>query len=46
MTAQNILWDKKYDYQRSINQLKDENSALKARIWNVEKENRRMERQI
>ena len=46
MTAQNILWDKKYDYQRGINQLKEANSSLKARIWNVEKENRRMERQI
>jgi len=29
-----------------INQVKEENSSLKARIWNVEKENRRMERQI
>ena len=46
MNAQNILWDKKYDYQRGINQLKESNSALKAKIWNMEKENRRMGRQI
>ena len=26
--------------------MKEENSSLKARIWNFEKENRRMERQI
>lgn len=35
MTAQNILWDKKYNYQCSINQLRDENSGLRARIWNM-----------
>ena len=46
MNAQNILWDKKYDYQQGINQLKDSNSSLKAKIWNIEKENRRMEKQI
>lgn len=46
MTAQNIIWDKNYNYKCLINQVKEENSSLKARIWNVEKENRRMERQI
>jgi len=46
MTAQNIIWDKNYNFKCVINQIKEENSSLKARIWNVEKENRRMERQI
>lgn len=46
MTAQNIIWDKNYTFKCLINQAKDENSSLKARIWNLEKENRRMERQI
>jgi hypothetical protein len=32
--------------KESINILKEENSSLKARIWNVEKENRKMDRQI
>ncbi len=45
-TAQNLIWDKNYTYKCLINQAKDENSSLKARIWNLEKENRRMERQI
>lgn len=42
MTAQNIIWDKNYSFKCLINQIKDENSSLKARIWNMEKENRRM----
>jgi hypothetical protein len=46
MAAQNIIWDKNYNFKCVINQIKEENSSLKARIWNVEKENRRMERQI
>jgi hypothetical protein len=46
MTAQNIIWEKNYNYKCVINQVKEENSGLKARIWNVEKENRKMERQI
>jgi len=46
MVAQNIIWDKNYNFKCVINQVKEENSSLKARIWNVEKENRRMERQI
>lgn len=46
MTAQNIIWDKNYNYKCVINAVKEDNSSLKARIWNVEKENRRMERQI
>ena len=46
MTAQNIIWDKNYNFKCVINQIKEEISSLKARIWNVEKENRRMERQI
>jgi hypothetical protein len=29
-----------------INDVKEENSTLKAHIWNMEKENRRMERQL
>jgi hypothetical protein len=46
MTAQNLIWDKNYNYKCVINTVKEENSSLKARIWNVEKENRKMERQI
>lgn len=46
MTAQNIIWDKNYTYKKAINHLKEENSSLKARVWNVEKENRKMGRQI
>lgn len=46
MNAQNIIWDKNYTFKCLINQATTENSALKARIWNIEKENRRMERQI
>jgi FtsZ-binding cell division protein ZapB len=46
MTAQNIIWTKNYELKEGINKLKEENSSLKARIWNVEKENRKMDRQI
>lgn len=46
MTAQNIIWDRNYRCKCAINQIKEENSSLKAKIWNVEKENRKMERQI
>jgi hypothetical protein len=37
MTAQNIIWDKNYNYKQIINLLKEDNSSLKAKIWNVEK---------
>jgi hypothetical protein len=46
MTAQNIIWVKNYELKEGINKVKEENSSLKARIWNVEKENRKMDRQI
>jgi hypothetical protein len=46
MTAQNIVWGKNYQLKQRINTLKEENSSFKARIWNVEKENRKMDRQI
>ena len=46
MTAQNIIWDKNYNFKCIINEAKEENCSLKAHIWNIEKENRRMERQI
>lgn len=46
MAAQDIIWDKNYNSICLINLIKEENCSLKARIWNVEKENRRMERQI
>lgn len=46
MTAQNLIWDKNYNYKCVINQVKEENSSLRARIWNVQKQNRKMERQI
>jgi hypothetical protein len=42
MAAQNIIWDKNYNFKCIINEAKEENSSLKARIWNMEKENRRM----
>ena len=35
MTAQNIIWGKNYNLKQKINTLKEENSSLKARIWNV-----------
>ncbi len=35
MTAQNIIWDKNYNYKVSINGLKEENCSLKSRIWNM-----------
>lgn len=44
--AQNIIWDKNYTFKCLINQTKEHNSSLRARIWNMEKENRKMERQI
>jgi hypothetical protein len=37
MTAQNLIWDKNYNFKCVINQVKEENNSLKARIWNVEK---------
>jgi cell division protein FtsB len=46
MTAQNLIWDKNYHCKCAMNRVKEENSALKARIWNLEKENRKMERQV
>ena len=44
--AQNIIWDKNYNFKCLINEAKEENSSLKAYIWNMVKENRRMERQL
>ena len=35
MTAQNIIWIKNYELKEGINKVKEENSSLKARIWNV-----------
>ena len=37
MNAQNIIWDKNYQFKCIINQVKEENSSLKAKIWNMEK---------
>ena len=42
MAAQNILWDKNYSFKCVINEAKEENNSLRAHIWNIEKENRRM----
>lgn len=44
--AQNIIWEKNYQLKVLINALKEDNSSLKARLWNFEKENRKMDKQI
>jgi uncharacterized protein (DUF3084 family) len=46
MEIQNILWEKNYRLKTSINSLKEENNALRARAWNLSKENRKMKKQI
>lgn len=46
MEIQNILWEKNYRLKTSINGLKEENNALRARAWNLSKENRKMKKQI
>lgn len=40
------LWDQVYLTKIKINQLKEENSNVKAKIFNLEKENRRFQKQI
>lgn len=43
---QNRIWLTNYSYKISINRLKEQNSSLKAKLWNLEKENRKMDKQI
>ena len=43
---QDILWEKSYLLKSSINGLKEENNNLRAKVWNFEKENRKMQKQI
>jgi muconolactone delta-isomerase len=35
--AQNMIWEKNYKLKMSINILREENSSLKAKLWNIEK---------
>ena len=34
---QNIIWQRNYELKMAINLLKEENSSIRARLWNVEK---------
>lgn len=45
-SAQNIIWEKNYKLKMAINILKEENSSVKAKLWNIEKENRKMDKLI
>lgn len=45
-SAQNLIWEKNYKLKMAINILKEENSSIKAKLWNIEKENRKMDKQI
>ncbi|KRX07995.1 hypothetical protein PPERSA_06173 [Pseudocohnilembus persalinus] len=40
------LWDEVYYTKNKINELQQQNNDTRAKIWNIEKENRKMQKQI